>query len=461
MQVLIKDIAVYDRIRKKLTVEGISTMAQSLKDNGQIQAVVVRRPDESDSEAAVAGKAWVLVAGGRRMAGAVLAGWESIRAEDLGEMSPHRRMVIELEENLQREDMHFADVAEAKARLHELYVQENPEHQQEDTARKLGQSPSQVSRDLQLANALRRDPKLRNASSKKAAMQAVKMEEFGRAKEMQMASRGYDVANFQSKLATADARDWLRQQPDGSADLLATDAPYGIDYFDLPVGADLSQYDDSANTTKDLLTDVVPQLLRVTNEMGWLTIMAGWEGGEYVRCLIRDCCVNHFEYRTTRNEITGTLQKGNRCSKGSKKSPCKFLNVPPKPWIWYRPNSRNNSLHPDLHAQNQWEPIWVFNRGNGKLFNQERLGNVLVHEAVYTERIHEMQKPVSLWQDLIERFTMRGGKVVDPFFGSASALAAAASLSRDFAGCDSNESMRGPALGHVSQYYKGVEEVPF
>jgi ParB/RepB/Spo0J family partition protein len=427
----------------------MASMAQSLKDNGQIQPIVVRRPDDHDDPEQIKGKTWVLVAGGRRVGGAIMAGWESIRAEDIGTLSPFQRMKIELEENLQREEMHFADVSETKLRLHELYLSENPEHQITDTAIAIGESTSNVSRDLALAQAIRKNPSLRNASSKKAAHQAVKMEEHATALQLQMTNRGYDVSNFQSRLATADARDWLRQQPDGSVDLLATDAPYGIDYFDLPVGEDLSRYDDSRETTKDLLVDVVPHLLRITNEMGWLVIMAGWEGGGYVRELVSSVCVNHFEYQ----RVTAT---GRYCHKGGKKVPCRWLTVPPKPWIWYRPNSRNNSMHPDLHAQNQWEPIWVFNRGNGKIFNDERKGNVLVHEAVYDDRIHEMQKPVPLWQDIIERFTMRGARVADPFFGSGSTLAAAASLGREFAGCDSNESMRGPALGHVSLYYKGA-----
>lgn len=447
MIIAIGDIAVYDRIRKKLTVEGIASMAQSLKDNGQIQAVVVRAPDEHDAPEAVNGKPWVLVAGGRRMGGAVLAGWTDIRAEDLGAMSPYRRLRIELEENLQREDMHFADVVETKARLHELYKSENPEQQISDTAKSIGESVSNVSRDLALAEALRINPALRNASSKKAAVQAVKSAEYGRAKEAQMANRGYSPEHFQQKLATADAREWLRKLPDACIDLMATDAPYGLDYFELPVGSDLSQYDDSHKTTRELLTDVIPQMLRVTNPMGWLVLMAGWEGGEYVCDLIQDCCITHYDYRVPEKMICVKRVRGGKR--------CKFLSVPAKPWIWYRPNSRNNSMHPALHAQNQYEPIWVFNRGEGQIVNTERQGNVLVHDAVYVERLHEMQKPVPLWKDIIERLTMRGARVADPFFGSGSTLAAAAALSRDFAGCDSNESMRGPAIGHVAQYFKG------
>jgi ParB-like chromosome segregation protein Spo0J/DNA modification methylase len=442
----IADIAVFDRIRKRVTK--IEEMAVSLQHHGQLQAVTIRRPDERDDPLQVKGKPYVLVTGGRRLAGAVLNGWKEIRAEELANLSPYRRMKIELEENLQREEMHYADVVETKLRLHELYKSENPNHQIGDTAAAIGESIANVSRDLQLAQALREKPELRNAGSKKAAATAVKIESYARARELDVAARGGAVGTFQNRMVTDDMRNWLRRLKDGSVDMVASDLPYGIDYFDLPVGEAMSTYDDSKDTTRDLLTDVVPQLLRVTNVNGWLALMAGWEGTEYVKKLIQDCCITHFDYRKE-----GKQYCPGGVSKLSEK--CQYLKLPPKPWIWFRPNSRNNAMHPDLSAQNQYEPILIVNRGQGKIITTERMGNVLVHDAIYTDRIHEMQKPVSLWEDIIGRFMVRGSLVIDPCFGSGSGLAAAANLSMNFAGCELNPAMRGPAIGFVSQYSKG------
>lgn len=444
--IAIDQIAIFDRIRKK--TENVGQMAVSLQEHGQIQAVVVRKPDDSDPEDQVKGRPFVLVTGGRRMAGAILNGWTHIRAEEMSNLTPYQRMKIELEENLQREEMHFADVVETKLRLHELYVSENPQHQLGDTAEAIGESVANVSRDLQLAKALRENPALRQAGSKKAAAHAVKMESYAKARELDIAARGSQPLGFNDRVVTADMRDWLRKLATGSVDLVASDLPYGIDYFDLPVGEDLSRYDDSKETTRDLLTDVIPQLLRVTSVNGWLALMAGWEGTEYIKGLIKDCCVVHFEYRKDGKSF---------CPGGVSKlaEKCRYLDVPPKPWIWYRPNSRNNSMHPDLHAQNQYEPILAINRGEGKIVSMERVGNVLVHDAIYGDRLHEMQKPVSLWEDIISRLAIRGSLVIDPCYGSGSGLCAAAKLSMNFAGCDLNPNMRGPAIGHIGQYYKG------
>lgn len=448
MHIPVADIAVFDRIRKKINLEKVNEMARSLQENGQIQSVIVRKPDEHDPEDQVRGKPWVLVVGGRRMMAAALIDWIEIRAEDLGQMSPYKRKKIELEENLQREEMHFADVAETKLQLHELFLAENPDHQIGDTAKAIGEHISNTSRDITLGKALRANPSLRGASSKKAALQSVKMEEFGKAKMLELGSRT-EILEFQKKMVTEDMRTWLRLQATASADMVMTDLPYGIDYFDMPVGEDISKYDDSRETTRDLVTDVIPQILRVTSDKGWFVAFTGWEGYFHSRGLVATCCVEHFEYL---NPETGALV---RCYGHVAGSKCRYLRLAAKPWIWYRPNSRNNSLHPDLHAQNQYEPILVVNRGEGKVVSTTRAGNVLVHDADYSERIHDMQKPIPLWEDILERLTLMGSMVYDPCYGSATSLAACAKMSRDFKGCDSNSNLLGPARGLVSEYYKG------
>lgn len=451
MLVPVKDIAVYDRIRKKINLDSVNDLAKSLQTDGQLQPIRIRRPDEHDDPEQIKGKPWVLVIGGRRTMAAIMLDWQEIWAEDMGKLTPFQRLKIELEENLQREDMHPADVAETKLRLHELYLSENPDQKLRDTAAAIGESIANLSRDITYAKAVREKPELRNASSKKAALHSIKMEVFGKARQMEMGSR-IEIEKFRAKMETADMRDWLRRQSDASCDLVMSDLPYGIDYFDMPVGesGDLSKYDDSAEKTRDLVTDVVPQLLRVTKTTGWLCLFTGWEGYFHAKELFATCCVEHFEYL---NPESKELRCLGRRPGGVK---CRYLRMAPKPWIWFRPNSRNNSLHPDLHAQNQYEPILVINRGEAKIVSTTRAGNVLVHDADYSARIHEMQKPIPLWDDCLERLSLMGAMVYDPCFGSGTSLASCAKNSRDFRGCELNPALLAPARGLVSEFYKGA-----
>ena len=454
-KVKISDVAVVDRARK--AYNNIPELAVSLETFGQIQAIRVRKPSVDDDPELINGKPWVLVTGGRRMAAAITNNWTELRAENYDELSPWKRLAIELEENIQRSEMHFSEIAENKLKLHELYQSENPGWDLTDTAKLVGESISNLSRDLNLAHAIRANPSLKKAGSKKAANQAVKMSNYMKSREAQLGN-ALSSATLRSKLVCADMRDFIRTIPDASIDLVGSDLPYGIDYFQYPTsinesGGGLSSYDDSKATTQDLLTDVVPQLLRVTKESGWLVLMMNWENHFFLRELIEKTCLTHFDYQS--EDHSECNKAVNLKLEGIKPFKCTYLKVPPVPWIWYRPNSRNNPHYPDLHCQNQYELIMLVNRGKAKIVMMERVGNVLVFDSDYSERIHAMQKPIELWKEIIQRLTLHGEKVLDVCFGSGTTLAAAAVTGRDFLGCELNPGLLEPALGLVSQYYMG------
>ena len=439
MQIPISEIGVSERIRKR--IDKVPELAASLQEDGLIHAITVRPATVEERE--TLDKPWRLVTGGRRMAAAIMLGWDEIRAEDFSHLSPFRRMAIELEENIQREDMHFADICETKLRLHELYLQENPGQTLEQTAKAIGETVANVSRDLALAREIREQPELRQASSKKAAAQAVKMQQHHRTLKNQLSKQDLYMKSLEANVETADMRDWLLRQPEGSIDLLLSDLPYGIDYWDTQFeqASDLSDFDDSRKGAEDLFLDAVPKMLRAVSKNGWLVLFTGWETFFSVKDLIEDCCCAHYAYRDSHERTPE----------------CKYITCQPKPWIWWRPNSRNNAMHPDLYAQNQYETILVCNRGEAKLsgLDVSKKGNVLVYDADYGQRVHDHQKPLPLLEDLIERFTLRDQLVADCCYGSGATLAAAAKTSRRFKGCEANPNMRNPALGMIAQYYKG------
>lgn len=450
----IDDIAVIDRSREDLG--DIDALAQSIKTHGQISPVAVRPADDNDRVAGIT-EPWVLVAGGRRMAACMKLGLETIHAHSMDELSPFMHKSIELEENLRRLAMSPAEEVMAKKQIHALRVAEAAANgivwSQADTARELGETPANMSRDLRLADAMEADPRLQAAESKAGAIRQI---DFAAKIESRLAAIDRsDLSIVGSKLVTADMRDFIRTLPARSVDLNFTDFPFGIQYnFDTQ---DLNKYEDSKRTLSDLLTDIIPQMIRVTKSTGWMALMMGSTNYNLLVDLIETCCAEHFEYFDTRYEKQPNgewkqLVKGG-CAKGQVGSPCRRLKVEDPEWLWFRPNSRNPSMHPELHAQNQYEKIAVVNMGSAVMV-QKNLGNVLVHEAIYTDRIHEMQRPHPLCCDVINRLTVPGEKVADFCYGSGSALAAAADLKRDFIGCDINPVNRGPAISFVSSYAK-------
>ena len=469
MDIPIYQIAVVDRSRKDMGELGdLMASMRSRQAEGlppQITAGVVRRATEDDVEkygVDLAATPWVLVAGGRRYAALMLGEFPTFRADDFGTLSPLQQKICELEENLNRKNLEWPEevfLKEEILRLRREAAEEtgdefttNRTASQKAIAAEFKETPANLSRDLNLAKALRENPELRNAPTKAAA---IRMLEFKRKVDDRLARvDGTNLSHVGQRLVTADMRDFVRSLPTHSVDLCFTDFPFGIDYkFD---DHDRNKYADSVNDLEDLLADVIPEILRVTKPTGWLALMMGSTNYQYLCDLISQCCVTHFDYfdgwwEQLENGEWKWRMKAQCRSTPKDGTTCQHVAPEDPEWIWYRPNSRNPSMWPELHAQNQFEKICVVNMGKAVMI-KKNLGNVLVHDAVYEDRIHEMQRPHSLCVDIVSRFTVGGERVLDLCFGSGSALAAAASLQRDFIGCDINPANLGPALGWVTEH---------
>lgn len=120
--------------RKVISEEKVTELAQSIKANGLIQPVVVRR----------SGNGYQLVVGERRYLACRKLGWEKISAA-VKALSDNDMATIALIENLQREDLSFVDEANAYVNLmHKLNIT------QEELARKLGKTQSTVANKIRL-----------------------------------------------------------------------------------------------------------------------------------------------------------------------------------------------------------------------------------------------------------------------------------------------------------------------
>lgn len=444
MKIPILDIGIRERFRRDLGE--LDALAKDLREIGQITAITVRATSDDDREEGFT-EPWMLMAGGRRTMAAMQNGWEEIEAITKEELSPLDRTIAEHHENLYRKDLTWDEDVAIKARIHELRLLQNPEQKQYETARELHDSPANISRDLNLADELLKNPELKKAGSKKAAIRMVDMGKHLERLENQQLRSVAHVATIRDALVTAKAGDWLRLQPTGRTDLVYSDPPWGIDYFkqghkEVASGADgslgASEFDDSAINVRDIIVDVIPEMIRITEETGWIILHCGFDALKEWTELFESCCTKHFQYKDTHE----------------KSSECNYLKAEDLPWVWYRPNSQNPSRYPERHCQNVYEYLLVVNRGAGRLL-QQGLTNLMVYDADYGDRIHAHQKPLPLCEDIISRVTFAGYSVVDPFFGSGALLAAAAKLQRKFKGCDDNALMLAPALGYVSQFYTG------
>lgn len=464
-----EEIFIPERLRKEINAGQLDDLTKSISTTGQIHAIRVRPID--DEEGGITSGQWALVAGFRRLTAAKSLGI-TVKALNYAAMSPFLRTRAELEENLHRQDMTWQEKADATKRLHELFKTEMATMgiawSQAQTAAMIGETQANLSMKLKVADALDANPELRKANSRKAALRAIDMAASHSARLARSSQAVSHATTVRSKLFLGDARDYVRQIDAGSIDLVFTDPPYGIDYFDKPDGSGaitkqnqggISKYDDSSETTRDLLTDLVPQWFRITHDASWIAVMMNEANYGFLRSLMEHCCAEHFEYEAEFageyvgycTHVDAQIEDGGLMSEVTK---CRFLPVEEPHWIWYRANSQLPSQYPERHAQNCYERILILNRGHARL--SYPCQNVLAIDNEYgNERWHAMQKPLTLCREVINRLSLPGERVFDSTFGSGNILKAASMGARDFRGAEQNPGLYEMAVQSVSEIFGG------
>ena len=120
--------------RRTFDTGALEELAASIRHHGILQPLTVRRCNGT----------WELVAGERRLRAAKLAGLKKVPCIPI-RIDQQESALLALLENLQRQDLHFLEEADALAAL-----LQNGGMTQEEAAEKLGRSPSAVANKLRL-----------------------------------------------------------------------------------------------------------------------------------------------------------------------------------------------------------------------------------------------------------------------------------------------------------------------
>lgn len=442
MKIPIFEIAILERQRKELDKTKLNELAESIKANGLLHPIVVRRPFEEEIASLSPDHRYILSVGGRRLAAHLLLGYSNIEANLKEDLDPISAQVVELEENIKRHDLSWQEQIDARDKIHRLRMAQNPTQTVAQTATELGLTAQQLYRDISLAETVKTNPELKAATTKGSALRLAEHKQHV-AERARIVSKAVG-SDLSTKLHTADGRSFIRTVPSSSVDLVFSDLPYGIDYFSgAKSGENMKgQYDDSADSAKDFIADVVPHMVRVVKPTGWIVLFMCYEWHGWLQEQLHSACRVHGEYFGNAN-----------CRVGNEE--CQYLRPELPPWIWTRRGKGNHGHWPELHASNRYEMIVVVNGGQAKLIKTPRYPheNVLDFEPFSGERLHAMQKPHALCREIIERTTLVGERVLDICFGSGAHLAAAADMGRDFIGCDRNPDNLASALTLVGQYY--------
>lgn len=394
------------RQRQEHDIEAHQELVESIRTVGLLQPIVLRHDDK--------GQRW-LVAGERRLRAMkdILELGQQIRfAEmlcntipynDIGELSPLEAEEAELDENIKRKDLTWQERAQATERLVALRNKQamaglrSPPTTGELVTEIRGKANTNdvdvVNTDLIVARQLHR-PEVAAAKTAKEAIKVIRNLERTE-RNVQLAEKiGASISSQSHTLLNTDAREWLSKCPSQTFNIILTDPPYGMgaDEFGDSGGmaAGAHGYRDDEKYFEELLYQFANDSGRITKEQA------------HLYCF---CDIDHFDWLKTIFNDAG-------------------WKVFRTPLIWFKPNGQR-APWPQQGPQRKYEIILFAVKGDMPV--TKIYGDVLEYHSDKNLG-HAAQKPVALYQDLLNRSATPGMKVLDCFGGTGPLLEAAHNL---------------------------------
>ena len=391
MKVLIEKIKVSaDRHRKEF--EKIAELATSIEEFGLIEPIVIDQQ-------------FNLIAGERRLRAHLMLGRTEIEAVTMDELDEWHRQALELEENIQREQLSWEEEIAAKLKIHRLYQDKHGKTTQgsrsggwsmSDTSELLGESTGTTNMDLQLAEALERDPDLGKYDSKSTAYKVLKAKQDTEVRRVIANVLAADEpVEGRVKIILGDSREVLKGYEDESFDFCITDPPYAVD-LDKAVERWWGEvrwvgetYEDEKGQF-DLHTEVLSEVFRVLKRGA--------------HCYV-------FFATSFFTEVKEVLLNIG-------------FNVKSIPLVWIKSTSMGPSGDPYTQYGRGYESIFYCAKGSPRKFTKPGVIDVLPFPPP-RDRIHPAERPVELLEYLIEVCSVENEIGLDPFGGSGSLAMAA------------------------------------
>lgn len=329
----------------------------------------------------------------------------------LGDLTPAEQFEAELEENIQRVDLAWADRVAAIQQLHKMRKTQNPEHTQRDTAREVEHTPegerptstaeSQIARSLLVAPHLN-NPEVARADSLTEAYKIV-LRSFHNDVTHELAMRRAASATTDGndapyELLRTSCEQAMPLFEDETFDLLLADPPYGVEAQAFGKASKLQhKYSDD---TIALALFIIEEGFRVCKPKSHAFIF---------------CDAEHFVTLRSAAEDVG-------------------WNAWRTPIIWHKTGAGHAPIGSGGFSR-QFEMFMWLNKGGKRLSQQS--SDVLAFSSV-RDKLHAAQKPVPLYGLLMKLTCLPGAKVLDPCCGSGTIFKAAFTRGVDATGIESD-----------------------
>lgn len=461
----LSQIKVEGRLREDLG--DIEALAVSIRDNGQLQPIVVER----------IGEEYHLRAGGRRYAALTALSTNIVKNDKpdfyleapvtvFNEMPAHQRTKIELEENLRRKDMTWLEKVIGIVKYHraarQSSLQEGEQWTQEMTGDLLGLDQASVSIAFTVYEHIRnKNQKVLEAESLTDAIKVIAADNLDAAQAERL--RRIKLAREQTatpvsvdaKAPTEQSLHSVRpsilvsasnQKPQtvedkvqaslsdisafyhegDSIDVLPKiaasrpihhiicDPPYGIAMSNL-LGSSIERIEETHHVQDNL--SLLPKFLRVAfdsiQEDGFL-------------CMWYDLD-HHEKIAQWAGDIGWRVQRW--------------------PVVWCKTSPCSNQAA-QCNVTKSTEVCYMFRRSEKSILKKKQSTNYIL-AGTAASATHPFTKPYEVWKYLIEAVSMEGQTIVDPFAGEGSSLAAAFKLKRTPIGIEIDQKHIASGLGYI------------
>lgn len=418
-QVPITQIEVGQRFRKDYG--DINQLAYSIKKNGLINPVAIgvaekiSIPRETDLP-------YMLLGGGRRMEALKSLGYNLIPVRIYDQpISELDLRSIELAENFDRKDMEYMEevllkkqIDDLQKAIHGTKIAKSPDApgwSSADTARLIKESPSTLSKDLNLADAIQKYPELGLDKCKNKSEAMKRLKNVSKILTNSIAAKQYTETvgtsdkifkKLSSSYIIGDCFETFSKIPDNSMHIVEIDPPYGIDLCKVKKDNECIGYNEiDAEHYLTFMMQVITESYRIMREGGWLIC---W-----------------FAQDPWFQTIATLIQNA-----GFK------MNLIPAIWT----KSQGQTAQPETFLGNSYEAFFYARKGKSKLAKPGR-SNIFQYSPVpHTRKYHPTQRPLDLMVEIFRTFSTPGASGFVPFLGSGVSLLAGHQCKLNLVGTD-------------------------
>lgn len=436
----ITDIVIKDRTRQD--VGDITSLANSINMVGQLSPILI----DSDN---------VLIDGLHRIEALKKLKKEVIEVRIVDGISQDDHTLIELLANMDRKEFLWHEEIELKYKLHSFWKETAEKNKEKwgyrETAKRLHCSLGGLSTDLAFAEALKVFPDLKQQITKSRAKELYKrlgsqataiqrMDNFNDKEKERLLALQAGTVEIVKKNTVADAvkeetdearkkvnnlseeqkkkisnvqviyvaenyKTFLDKIPNNSVGLVELDPPYAINFntnYGKTSKIESKATDWNEKELYEFYFNYLPLIYQKMLKDSWILC---WTGRE------------HFiEINKIASDIGFFVQS---------------------PGVWVKTGGSTNQ--PKRNLVSNWEMYLLFRKGNASFNVPSMQSAVQIATVAGSQRIHQWEKPIELYDHFLKALAMPGSIFLSPFAGSGNCLISAAKAEMAPIGCDKDQ----------------------